>query len=139
MIDDINLINSISAKALAKNRVAPGTAGCFSIIMNTKNSTVDMKYKINFIDLTNEKPNNMIFRIRGNDKSYSSLQQLQNDLDGIIKAHSRKEIIIDWQWNYETGNSPENIKNNDRIDTQNGELLNSYKFKINVIGEETIR
>lgn len=98
-----------------------------------------MKYKVSFIDINNEKPNNMTFKIRGSDKSYSSLQELQNDLVGIMKAHSTKEIIIDWQWSYESGNSPEIIKNNDKIDTLNGELLNSYKFKINVIGEEAIR
>ena len=98
-----------------------------------------MKYKVNFIDITNEKPNNIIFKIRGKNKAYSSLQKLQNDLDGTIKARSIKEIIIDWQWSYESGNSPEIIKNNDKIDTLNGELLNSYKFKINVIGEEAIR
>ena len=97
-----------------------------------------MKYRVGFVDLSNEKPNNMIFKIRGSNKTYNSLQQLQNDLRGIIKAHSKKEIIIDWQWAYESGNSEEIVKENDKIDTNNGKLLNSYKFKINVIGEEAI-
>lgn len=97
-----------------------------------------MKYKISFIDINNEKPNNMIFKIRGSDKSYSSLQELQNNLEGIINAHSTKEIIIDWQWAYESGNNEDSIIKNDKIDTSNGKVLESYKYRINVIGEEAI-
>ena len=97
-----------------------------------------MKYRVGFIDLTDEKPNNMIFKIRGSDKIYNSLQQLQADLTGIINAHSKIEIIIDWQWAYETGNIEEIVKENDRLDTNNGKLLKSYKFKMDVIGEEVI-
>lgn len=136
--NDINIKDTISAKSVAKNKIAPGIKGTFSIILSTKNSNVDMNYKINFKDLNHKKPDNMRFKIRGSNQQYSSLQNLENDLKGLIKKHSKKIIIIEWEWPYETGKNKETIMTNDKIDTDNGEKLENYKFKINVIGEEVI-
>lgn len=86
--------------------------------------------------MTNEKPNNMIFKIRGNDKIYQTLQELQQDLGGIIEKHSQETIVIDWKWKYESGDDEESIIDNDKIDTDNSQRLKNYKFKINVVGEE---
>ena len=47
-------------------------------------------------------------------------------------------IIIDWEWAYETGTDENTIEENDIKDTLDGKELNSYKFKINVIGEEVM-
>lgn len=95
-----------------------------------------MNYQIGFVDMTNEKPNNMIFKIRGNDKIYQTLQELQQDLGGIIEKHSQETIVIDWKWKYESGDDEESIIDNDKIDTDNSQRLKNYKFKINVVGEE---
>lgn len=137
--DDIKLLDSISGEAVAKNKIAPGIRGCFAIVMRTKKSSVDIKYNVEFIDVTNEKPTNMIFSIRGYDKEYSTLQELQRDLHGIIEKRSEKRIIIDWKWNYESYSEQKSIEENDKIDTNEGKNLTSYKFKIIVNGEEVIK
>lgn len=126
----INLCNSISADGVTKNKIAPGISGSFAIIVSTQNSTVDMKYTISFEDITNEKPTNMKFKIRGEDISYSTLQELEEKLKSDIKRRTTNKIIIDWKWDYEAGN--------DELDTKEGELLNRYLFKIVVTGEEVI-
>ena len=137
--DDIKLLDSISGEAVAKNKIAPGIRGCFAIVMRTKKSSVDIKYDVEFVDVTNEKPTNMTFSIRGNDKEYSTLQELQKDLYGIIEKRSEKRIIIDWKWNYESYSEQKSIEENDKIDTNEGKNLTSYKFKIIVNGEEVIK
>lgn len=136
--DDINLTNTISAKSLAKNKIAPGVEGSFAINISAKKSTTDMKYNIKFRDITNDKPEHMTFRVRGFDDEYSSLQELEESLMGDIEKKSQKTYIIDWKWDYETGESATSIKENDLIDTNEAQNLNSYKFKIEVFGEEVI-
>ena len=68
--EEISLPNTMKAESVAKNKIAPGVQGEFSIIISTKNSTVDMKYSINFENITNEKPNNLLFKIKGQEKEY---------------------------------------------------------------------
>lgn len=136
--DELNLIDTISAKALAENKIAPGVKGSFGINISTLKSTVDMSYKIQFEDITSEKPTNMKFKVRGSNHTYSTLQELENDLQGNIRKKSKMNIIIDWEWAYETGTDENTIEENDIKDTLDGKELNSYKFKINVIGEEVM-
>ncbi len=136
--EEIKLANTISAKSLVKNKICPGTSGSFSIIITTKLSTVDMRYNVLFENITNNKTSNMNFKIRGTDEKYSTLQELEKNLNGIIKKKSQEEIIIDWEWMYETGESQNTINENDKVDTFEGKNLESYIFKILVTGEEAI-
>lgn len=136
--DEINLADSISAKSLVRNKIAPGVQGSFSIIISTKKSTVDMKYAIQFQDVTDEKPSNMVFKIQGSDTAYFTLQDLEKELSGIINKKSEKEITIDWKWGYEVGDDETTMIQNDKTDTSDGKNLQSYKFKIIVTGEEAI-
>lgn len=136
--DELNLIDTISAKVLAENKIAPGVKGSFGINISTLKSTVDMSYKIQFEDVTRDKPTNMIFKVRGSNHTYKTLQELENDLYGSIRKRTTQQIIIDWEWNYETGNDEKSIEENDLKDTIEGKSLQSYKFKINVIGEEVM-
>lgn len=136
--DDLNLIDSISGKALAKNKIAPGVRGSFGINISTLKSSVDMSYKIQFEDITTDKPTNMVFKVRGSNHTYTTLKELENDLQGNIKKKSKMNIIIDWEWAYETGDDEKSIEENDLGDTIEGKQLQSYKFKINVIGEEVM-
>ena len=96
----------------------------------------DMKYSINFENITNEKPNNLLFKIKGQEKEYKSLQELEKELIGKAKKHSETEIIIEWYWPYEIENDK---GTQDIIDTSDGKKLESYRFKINVNGEEVIK
>lgn len=90
--DDIKLTSTISAQSLARGKIAPGIQGNFGINISTKKSTTDMRYKIKFQDVTDEKPLNMIFSIDGVNKEYSTLQELQSDLSGMIKKKSKKRL-----------------------------------------------
>lgn len=98
----------------------------------------NIKYNVKFKDLIREKPNNLSFRIRGMSQKYLSLKDLEKMLCGVIEGKSEKEIIIDWEWPYETGNTVRQVARNDKFDTTQGERLESYKFEIIVIGEEVI-
>lgn len=80
----------------------------------------------------------MTFKIRGTAQSYSSLQELEENLNGVIKKKSKHEIIIDWQWKYESGENEKAILESDKMDTSNGKNLESYNFKIVVTGEEVV-
>lgn len=124
--------NNMSAKSIAKNRIAPGVSGSFSILISTKNSMVDMNYSITFEDVTNDKPNNLLFKIRGQGEEFYSLQELEQYLTGLVKKRSLTTIIVDWRWPYEIDESQ------DIIDTKDGKSLENYKFRINVKGEEAI-
>ena len=97
-----------------------------------------MKYNVEFENITDDKTSNMIFKIRGIEETYSTLQELEKYLSGVIKKKSKQEIIIDWTWAYETGESQNTVTENDKIDTDEGRNLESYKFKILVTGEEAI-
>lgn len=130
---DISLPATMDAKAVSKNKIAPGVDGEFSIIISTMDSTVDMQYSIDFEDITNEKPNNLKFKIKGGKQEYSSLQELEKYLKGIALKETEKEIVIEWRWPYEID------EQQDTIDTDNGRNLSNYKFRIKVNGEEAIK
>ncbi len=134
--EEINLPSTVKAESVAKNKIAPGVQGEFSIIISTQNSTVDMLYSVNFENITNEKPSNLFFKVKGEQKEYKTLQELEKELIGRAKKHSETEIVIEWHWPYEI---EADIDNQDIIDTTDGEKLESYKFKINVKGEEVIK
>lgn len=129
---EIKLPSTLDAKSVLQNKLAPGVNGEFSIIISTQNSSVDMRYSIDFQDITNEKPKNLIFKIKGSAEEYRSLQELEKDLKGIIKKESEKEFVIEWLWPYEIDYSQ------DIVDTNDGTILNNYKFIINVNGEEVL-
>ena len=130
---DISLPTTMDAKAVSKNKIAPGVDGEFSIIISTKDSTVDMQYSIDFEDITDEKPSNLKFKIKGGKNEYSSLQELEKYLKGIALKETEKEIVIQWHWPYEIDD------HQDTIDTDNGRNLSNYKFRIKVNGEEAIK
>lgn len=130
---EISLPATMDAKAVSKNKIAPGVNGEFSIIISTMNSTVDMKYSVKFEDITNEKPANLKFKIKGTNNEFSTLQELEKYLKGNIAKQTEKEIVIEWQWAYEIDDTQ------DIIDTKDGINLSNYNFRIKVYGEEAIR
>ena len=91
-----------------------------------------------FLEETKDKPINLKFKIRGENKIYSNLQELSKNLVGLIKRNSLKVIMIDWEWLYESGESVNLIEKNDFIDTKDGSNIEKYKFKIIVDGEEVV-
>ena len=129
---EIELPSTLNAKSLVKNKIAPGTNGEFSILISTIDSTVDMKYSIDFEDVTNEKPTNLLFKVKGTNKEYSTLQELEKYLNGTIENESLKEYVIEWRWPYEINDAQ------DITDTNDGTRFKNYKFRIHVYGEEAL-
>ena len=130
---DISLPSTMNAKTVSKNKIAPGVNGEFAIAVSTENSTVDMQYSIKFEDVSNEKPNNMRFKIKGNTEEFKTLQELESKLKGVALKDTEKEIIIQWRWPYEIDDTQ------DIVDTNDGKELSNYKFRIKVFGEEAIK
>lgn len=133
---DIHLLETISAEGLSKRKISPGDSGSFAIVMSVPKSSLDMEYQIKFEDSSKEKPSNLLFQIRGKNQTYATLQELATNLKGKISKQAKKKIVIDWQWPYETGENKKSIMENDKIDTDEGEKLNCYQFKIVVTGKE---
>ena len=81
------------------------------------------KYKIKFKS-ESEKPKNLNFKINEKDRKYENLENIEEDLQGEITK--RKNILINWEWEYEKNNI-ENVQ-----DTLDGEKLRKYNFTIYV-------
>lgn len=116
----INLMDTIDKKTLVKEKIAPGTKGHFEIVLI---SNEDINYKIIFENL-NEKPQNLVFSIKGSDREYNNLNELQQELIGNLEKNKVKRIEVNWRWIYEN-----NLANNLQ-DTKDGINLDMYKFNI---------
>lgn len=116
----INLMDTIDKKTLVKEKIAPGTKGHFEIVLI---SNRDINYKIIFENL-NEKPQNLIFSIKGSDREYNNLNELQQELIGNLEKNKVKRIDVNWRWKYEN-NLADNLQ-----DTKDGTSLDMYKFNI---------
>lgn len=133
---EIDLFQTIYVESIAHYKILPGNRGSFSLIIDAQKSKMDRKYRVEFEDLNEQKPSNMLFKIRGDSSIYQDLKQLSKKLNGTIQKFTKQDIIIDWQWAYETGEDENAILENDKIDTKQGERLNCYKFKVIVRAEE---
>ncbi len=116
----INLMDTIDKKTLVKEKIAPGTKGHFEIVLI---SNRDINYKIIFENL-NEKPQNLVFSIKGSDREYDNLNELQQELIGNLEKNKVKRIDVNWRWKYEN-NLADNLQ-----DTKDGTNLDMYKFNI---------
>ena len=120
---DVNLTNTIDKTTLVNEKIAPGTAGAFEILLETNEK---ISYEIKF-ESKNEKPKNLVFSIKGKDRKYNNLEDMEEELKGEISENKR--IVINWQWEYEK-NEIQNIQ-----DTKDGEKLRKYNFTIFAIGK----
>lgn len=135
-IQTINLASTCNEETLLDNKIAPGTNGSFNIIVDGSESDVGIDYKIKFLNETN-KPSNLKFKYQ--DTEFDSISELEESLSGRINANEENKIRtlkIEWEWKYETGNSQEEIINNDKIDTENAKAISQYKFNVIVSGTQ---
>lgn len=131
---NISLVNTCQESSVLKNCIAPGTRGAFDIVIDAKGSQTEIAYQIKF-ENESGKPTNLRFSCEGIDTS--SLQELENNLRGKIEADTEEKVktyTILWYWNYETGNTPEEIKRNDEIDTKEARSIQDYTFDVLVVG-----
>ena len=135
-IQTISLKSTVNNETLANNKIAPGTEGSFQIKLDSTGSEVGINYIIKFENET-QKPANLKFIYDG--KTFNSLTELQQSLTGTINANEEnkvKIITINWKWQYETGNTEEEIKANDILDTENAKQISNYTFDVIVSGTQ---
>ena len=138
VIQNVNLLSTYDNETLINNKVAPGTSGSFNIIVDATGSDVGIDYAIQFLN-ESEKPQNLIFTY--DDKQYTTIQDLEEDLSGTINANDENKsrtITINWEWQYETGEDENEINQNDIIDTNNAKQLENYTFDIYVTGTQVM-
>ena len=125
---ETSLFSNISNETNWNRIIYPGTKGEFSIQLYGQEN---LKYQIIF-QSKNQKPKNLVFNEKGRDNYYETLEDLGETLSGNIKKGEVKEVVIEWQWKYETN------ENGDMQDTKDGNELKEYNFLIIAKGEEEI-
>lgn len=131
----VKLLDPVNKDCLTNGKIAPGTEGTIVITLDGTGSEVDIDYSVKFANEKN-KPTNLIFTCNG--KSYKSLSEI-NNLIGTIKHNAenlKKDIIIFWKWNYETGNTSDEVATNDAIDTRDASNITQYTFDIIATGTQ---
>lgn len=132
-IENITLNNIYDQDKLKQQTIAPGTSGSFDIVLDATGADVGIDYSVKFDNLVN-KPTNLKFTYNGTTKN--SLEELESLLIGrILVSDSRtKTLTIEWNWDYQTGTTPEEIKNNDKIDTN--DAGKDFTFDIIITGTQ---
>lgn len=132
----ISLNSTIYNFTLANGRIAPGTAGSFEINIDGRGAGVAIFYTVNFQNET-EKPKNLKFKYDG--KEFESIELLNHWIVGTIHGDTdaqQRSFIIEWEWPYETGNTPEEIAENDERDTIDAKNISDYRFDVVVTGTQ---
>ncbi len=132
----ISLNSTIYNFTLANGRIAPGTAGSFEINIDGSGAGVAIFYTVNFQNET-EKPQNLKFKYDG--KEFESIELLNHWIVGTIHGDTdaqQRSFIIEWEWPYETGNTPEEIAENDERDTIDAKNISDYRFDVVVTGTQ---
>ncbi len=138
-ITTISLADTIKNSTIKENRIAPGTNGDFTIVVDATGSEVDLDYKVELLEETN-KPQNLKFSYNGN--IYNSLSELissEEIFEGKISyedENMKKEILIEWEWPYESYDEKGNIL--DDIDMLDGENITNYEFTLKINGTQCV-
>ena len=97
------------------NKLAPGTNGSFTASLDVTGTEVDVDYEITIDEITNKPTNLIITDAEGNTLTKGS------KITGTLPVGSTTASqVISWNWPYETGNTAEEKKANDAIDTTDG-------------------
>lgn len=131
----IKLVETINKNENFYEKIAPGTKGKFTILLDSKQK---LKYQVVFKSI-NEKPKNLKFEAVKNGKNLlrsDSLEELSNELSGNITKNGKINIDINWYWNYEDEDTNKASQYDiDVCDTEDAKNVKQYKFDVCVIGE----
>ena len=120
-----------------RSRVDPGTKGALEFNVNANESEVSLQYNIdikltqipeNLMFYTNEEMTNAIYKEDG-----------KISLCGYFGADDKNKTekrTLYWQWKYETGSTPEEIRANDALDSK--WIDSKVTFEIEVTGKQVI-
>ena len=135
---NVKLASTVDDNTLVDNNIAPGTKGSFSIKIDGEGSDVGINYNIKVQNET-QKPANLFYTYQG--KTYTDLNELALTASGTINADDSnkvKEILVNWEWPYQTGSDEISKSKNDVQDTQDGKNISNYTFDIVVTGTQVI-
>lgn len=135
---NVKLASTVDDNTLVDNKIAPGTKGSFSIKIDGEGSDVGINYNIKVQNET-QKPANLFYTYHG--KTYTDLNELALTASGTINADDSnkvKEILVNWEWPYQTGSDEISKSKNDVQDTQDGKNISNYTFDIVVTGTQVI-
>ncbi len=135
-IQNIKLASLYDRATVATDKIAPGTKGDFSIVIDTTNAEVRVGYSIKFENETT-KPTNLKFKYK--DHVCNNLSELEEFLTGHINSDDRFKTLtfkIEWEWPFETGSTPEEKASNNKIDTQEAQSIENYSFDVVVTGTQ---
>lgn len=116
-----------SLEQIKLGRIFPGVKGKINIIF--KGARKNATYSIHFND--RNKPKNLVFYYQG--VEYQSLNDITENLNCNILNNNT--ATIEYEWKYETGNTQEEILENDKIDAK----FNNMSFSISVIVAEELQ
>ena len=135
---NVKLASTVDDNTLVDNKIAPGTKGSFSIKIDGEGSDVGINYNIKVQNET-QKPANLFYTYQG--KTYTDLNELALTASGTINADDSnkvKEILVNWEWPYQTGSDEISKSKNDVQDTQDWKNISNYTFDIVVTGTQVI-
>ena len=137
-VDEIELSNThYTAQTLTNERIAPGTRGSFDVVINTSGTETGIDYSVKIKNIENM-PTNLYFKVDG--QKCEKVEDIINICSDHINQEDTNEIVtktIEWIWDYETGNTEEEINANDEIDTMEGELAQTMSFDVEVRAVQT--
>jgi len=121
----INLTTTADATSLVSGKIAPGTAGNFTLALSNENSDVGVKFDITFTGATNI-PSNLVFTYGGN-----SFNANNGALTGYIAKGETINVPITWSWPYYTSAA------DDTEDTADGVAANTMTINASIVGVQT--
>ena len=122
---EMSLFSNLNDQMNWNKIIYPGTKGEFSIKLYGQEK---LQYEVTFKS-KNQKPKNLVFKQNG--KEYETLEKLGEDLKGNLQKGEIKNIVIEWEWKYETN------EKQDFQDTKDGKEIREYNFEITAKGIET--
>jgi hypothetical protein len=135
-IKTITLAKSYDESTLKGGKIAPGTSGMFQLALDASGAEVGIDYMVKFLN-ESSKPSNLKFEYEG--VKYNSIKDLESVLTGTIEPNDGNRVRllnISWEWEYETGDTEEDIALNDAIDTKESVQLSNYSFDVVVTGTQ---
>ena len=123
---EMSLFSNLNNQMNWNKIIYPGTKGEFSIKLYGQEK---LQYEVTFKS-KNQKPRNLVFKQNG--KEYETLEKLGENLKGNLQKDEIKNIVIEWEWKYETN------EKQDFQDTKDGKEIREYNFEITAKGSEII-
>ena len=131
-IGDIDFVQTIeNQNNVVEKKLAPGTQGKFELTLDGTGSEVAIDYKI-ALTIT-EKPRNLKIYEDSEYKNEVTEQNGEFDITGSIPLEEVNTPLVKpvyWKWAYETGTTEEEIKSNDKIDTEDSKKSVTMTIKV---------